>query len=64
MADISNVKPKPKVVASTIAPAVTAVILYVLNLIWPNVDIPTTVQVAVMTIVVFFFGWVTPEKKQ
>lgn len=53
-----SLKPEPKVAAAGIAGAVTVLVVFAVNLIWPDVEIPNEVAAAFTAIVAFAAGYI------
>lgn len=53
-----SLKPTPKVAAAGIAGAVTVLVVFAVNLIWPDVEIPNEVAAAFTAIVAFAAGYI------
>lgn len=49
--------PVPKVAAAGIAGAITVLLVFIVESIWPNFEIPTTVSSAVTAIIAFAAGY-------
>lgn len=55
-----NPVPKPKVVAATLAAAITSVIVWILSA-YAGVEIPPEVAAAITTLIAFGAGYLTSE---
>ena len=50
--------PVPKVAAAGIAGAITVILIFAVQLIWPDVEIPAPVSSAVTAIIAFAAGYI------
>lgn len=50
--------PEPKVAAAGIAGAITVLVVFAVNLIWPDLEIPNEVAAAFTAIVAFAAGYI------
>lgn len=53
-----SLKPVAKVAAAGIAGAITVLVVFIINLIWPDVEIPNEVAAAFTAIVAFAAGYI------
>lgn len=53
-----SLKPQPKVAAAGTAGAITILVVFAVNLIWPDVEIPNEVASAFTAIVAFAAGYI------
>lgn len=53
----ASLTPVPKVAAAGIAGAVTVLLVFVVQAIWPNFDIPSEVSAALTAIIAFAAGY-------
>lgn len=56
--DKTSLKPVAKVAAAGIAGAITVLVVFAVNLIWPDVEIPNEVAAAFTAIVAFAAGYI------
>jgi hypothetical protein len=62
--NVANPEPKkslvpvPKVAAAGIAGAITVVLIFIIQLIWPTLEIPEAVVAAVTAIIAFAAGYI------
>jgi hypothetical protein len=53
----ASLVPVPKVAAAGIAGAITVVLVFIGSLLWPEVEIPEPVTVAITVIITFLAGY-------